>query len=152
MKYSFVSKGFWVLWLHNLLLPALLVRILWEMLSRRFFPYPTLETLQMRRKDTKRAMEFGEEIQERLSVSSIGPMDTFRLFKSWKSAAQSKVKTAGKEVGTTPPGNGGDTADGEAATVLDEGSQEEQDTKRELLRLLNAITDIHERIKKYVAF
>ncbi|OJA21507.1 hypothetical protein AZE42_05107 [Rhizopogon vesiculosus] len=137
--------GFWVLWLYDFLLPALMVRILWEMLSRRFFPYPTLETLQMRRKDSKRAREFGESIQERLSASSIGPKEIFQLFKSYKSAAKSKLKSVAKDPDATPSGN--DTCEDETATVLDEDSQEEKDLKRDLLNLLNSLADIHERIK-----
>lgn len=143
-------QGFWLLWLYDLLLPALMVRILWEMLSRRFFPYPTLETLQMRRKDSDMARQFGEEIQERLSVSSIGPMEIFQLFKSRKSAAKGIMKSAAKDLGASPSGNGGDASEGET-TVFDEGSQKEQDIKRDLLHLLDTVADIHERIKKYVS-
>jgi hypothetical protein len=140
-------QGFWVIWLYDLLLPALILRILWEMLSRRFFPYPTLETLQMRRKDSDRAREFGENIQERLSATSIGPKDLFQLFKSYKSAAKNKMKSVAKDPGATLSGD--DIGVDEATTVLDEDSQEEQDIKRDLLHLINAIADIHERIKKY---
>jgi GRAM domain-containing protein 4 len=143
-------QGFWILWLYDLLLPALMIRILWEMLSRKFFPYPTFATLQDRRKDSDRAREFGDGIQERLSVSSVGPKEIFQLFKSYKSAAKNKMKSVAKDPGATPPVN--DAGEDEADTVLDKDSQEEQDIKRDLLRLLDTLADIHERIKKFVMF
>ncbi|KAG1757589.1 hypothetical protein EDB19DRAFT_1901101 [Suillus lakei] len=142
--------AFWGLWLYDLLLPALMFRILWEMLSRRLLPYPTLESLQMRRKDSERAREFGDEVQDRLSAPSMGPKDIFQLFKSHRSAAKSKLKSVAKDtvaLQTGPTGDGGDADEDEAATVLDDDTQEEQDIKRELLHLLNTIADIHERIK-----
>ncbi|KAG0708846.1 hypothetical protein DFH29DRAFT_1035823 [Suillus ampliporus] len=145
--------GFWVLWLHDLLLPALMFRILWEMLRRRIFPYPTLESLQMQRKDSARAREFGDDIQERLSATSIGPKEIYQLFKSYRSTAKSKIKSVAKDTGalhTSPSGDGCNADEDEATTVLDDDSQEEQDIKRELLHLLNTIADVHERIKKYV--
>ncbi|KAG1749977.1 uncharacterized protein EDB91DRAFT_1235401 [Suillus paluster] len=134
--------GFWVLWLYDLLLPALMFRILWEMLSRRLFPYPTLESLQMRRNDSERAREFGDEIQERLSATSIGPKEIFQLFQSYRHTAKSKIKSVAKDTGAPSP-----SSDDEAATVLDDDSQEEQDIKRDLLHLLNIVADVHERIK-----
>ncbi|KAG2154833.1 hypothetical protein DEU56DRAFT_770676 [Suillus clintonianus] len=143
-------SGFWILWLYDLLLPALMFRILWEMLSRRLLPYPTLESLQMRRKDSERAKEFGDEIQERLSTPSAGPKELFQLFKSYRSTAKSKIKSVAKEMEaleSSPTGDGGDADEDEAATVLDDDTQEEQDIKRDLLHLLNTVADIHERIK-----
>lgn len=139
--------AFWGLWLYDLLLPALMFRILWEMLSRRLLPYPTLESLQMRRKDSERAREFGDEVQERLSAPSMGPKDIFQLFKSHKSAAKSKIKSLAKDTGTLQTSLTGDGGEDEAATVLDDDTQEEQDIKREFLHLLNTVADIHERIK-----
>ncbi|KAG1825922.1 uncharacterized protein BJ212DRAFT_1443943 [Suillus subaureus] len=139
--------AFWGLWLYDLLLPALMFRILWEMLSRRLLPYPTLESLQMRRKDSERAREFGDEVLERLSAPSMGPKDIFQLFKSHRSAAKSKIKPLAKDAGALQTSLTGDGVEDEAATVLDDDTQEEQDIKRELLHLLNIVADIHERIK-----
>lgn len=139
--------AFWGLWLYDLLLPALMFRILWEMLSRRLLPYPTLESLQMRRKDSERAREFGDEVHDRLSAPSMGPKDIFHLFKSHKSAAKSKIKPLAKDIGVLQTSLTGDGAEDEAATVLDDDTQEEQDIKRDLLHLLNIVADIHERIK-----
>jgi hypothetical protein len=143
-------QAFWGLWLYDLLLPALIFRILWEMLSRRLLPYPTLESLQMRRKDSERAREFGDEVLERLSAPSMGPKDIFQLFKTHKSAAKSKIKSLAKDTEALQTSLTGDIGEDEAATVLDDDTQEEQDIKREFLHLLNTVADIHERIKKYV--
>ncbi|KAG2366518.1 hypothetical protein BDR07DRAFT_1395739 [Suillus spraguei] len=141
--------AFWGLWLYDLLLPALMFRVLWEMLSRKLLPYPTLESLQMRRKDSERAREFGDEIHERLSAPSMGPKDIYQLFKSHKSAAKNKVKSLAKDAGALQTSLTGDSGEDEATTVLDDDTQEEQDIKRELLHLLNIVADIHERIKNF---
>lgn len=138
---------FWGLWLYDLLLPALMFRILWEMLSRRLLPYPTLESLQTRRKESERARAFGEEVQERLSAPSMGPKDIFQLFKSHKSATKGKIKSLAKATGASQTSLTDDGGEDEEATVLDDDTQEEQDIKRELLHLLNTVADIHERIK-----
>lgn len=135
--------AFWGLWLYDLLLPALMFRILWEMLRRRLLPYPTLESLQTRRKESERAREFGDEVQERLSSPSMGPKDIFQLFKSHKAQIKSLAKATGARQ-TSLTSDGGED---EEATVLDDDTQEEQDIKRELLHLLNTVADIHERIK-----
>lgn len=139
--------AFWGLWLYDLLLPALIFRILWEMLSRRLLPYPTLESLQMRRKDSERAREFGDEVLERLSAPSMGPKDIFQLFKTHKSAAKSKIKSLAKDTEALQTSFTGDIGEDEAVPVLDDDTQEEQDIKREFLHLLNTVADIHERIK-----
>ncbi|KAG1899244.1 uncharacterized protein F5891DRAFT_422392 [Suillus fuscotomentosus] len=139
--------AFWGLWLYDLLLPAIMFGILWEMLSRRLLPYPTLESLQMRRKDSERAREFGDEVQERLSAPSLGPKDIFQFLKSHRSAAKSKTKTLPKDTGVLQTSLNGDGGEDEVATVLDGDTQEEQDIKRELLHALNTVADIHERIK-----
>lgn len=125
-------------------------RILWEMLSRRLLPYPTLESLRTRRKESERAKEFGDEVQERLSAPSMGPKDIFQLFKSHRSATKIKVKSLAKATGALQTSLIGDGDEDEEATALDDDTQEEQDIKRELLHLLNTVADIHERIKKYV--
>jgi len=105
----------------------------------------------MRRQDSERAKEFGERIQERLSASSLGPKEMFQLLKSFKSTAQSKMKSVAKDTEVLHTNPSGNDSEDEAATVLDEDSQEEQDIKRDLLDLLNTLADIHERIKKYVS-
>jgi hypothetical protein len=143
-------QAFWGLWLYDLLLPALMFRILWEMLRRRLLPYPTLESLQTRRKESERAKEFGDEVQERLSAPSMGPKDIFQLFKSHKSATKAQIKSLAKATGARQTSSTSDGGEDEEATVLDDDTQEEQDIKRELLHLLNTVADIHERIKKFV--
>jgi hypothetical protein len=77
----------------------------------------------------------------------MGPKDIFQLFKSHRSATKSKVKSLAKATGTLQTSLIGDGGEDEAATVLDDDTQEEQDIKRELLHLLNTVADIHERIK-----
>ncbi|KAF9229271.1 hypothetical protein BS17DRAFT_824514, partial [Gyrodon lividus] len=150
---------FWFLWFQDLILPALMFRILWCLLRHRLLPYPVLQELQERRQDTARARRFGEEVQDRLSVTTLGPIEMWRLFKRHKAGTKdrSKMKMSAKETAksseresfdATAPSPGPAETNNEP-TLLDhaDSSQEEEDLKRDLLRLLNELTDLHERIK-----
>lgn len=86
---------FWFLWFHDLLLPALLFRILFGLLWRHLSTHPTLEELQERRRETAQALRFGEAVQQRLSVTTIGPIELWRLFKLYKSEEKDKAKFVG---------------------------------------------------------
>ncbi|KIJ68465.1 hypothetical protein HYDPIDRAFT_106664 [Hydnomerulius pinastri MD-312] len=147
---------FWFLWFHDLLLPALMFRILWCLLRRRLLPYPTLKELHERRQDTARARQFGEEVQERLSAATLGPREMWRLFKFYKASTKDRAKALAKGASKSPEQENTSPASKSAGakesenepTALDSGdSQEEQDLKRDLLRLLNELADLHERVK-----
>lgn len=83
-------KIFWFLWFHDLLLPALVFRIVFGLLRRRLSAYPALKELQERRHDTTQALKFGEAIQQRLSVSTLGPLELWHLLKLYKLEWESK--------------------------------------------------------------
>ncbi|KAH7910943.1 hypothetical protein BJ138DRAFT_1151815 [Hygrophoropsis aurantiaca] len=157
-KSSAYCTLFWVLWYHNLLLPALALRILIALVQRRVYTYPTLRDLQKRRRDVAQAREFGEELQERLVSSSLGIREMWHLFKVYKTNTKNQAKTlakstvAGKAKFTSSSSTINvmeATTQDETAAVLEQAgaSKEEQDIKRELLRLLNELADLHERVK-----
>ncbi|KAF9237350.1 hypothetical protein BU15DRAFT_48725 [Melanogaster broomeanus] len=144
----YLATFFWFLWFHDLLLPALMFRILWCLLRRRLLPYPTLQELQERRQDTARARRFGEEVQERLSATTLGPTEMWRLFKLYRTVTKDRSKVSAKESVNSVATSLGTAAANDQATILDQGDgQEVEDLKSDLLHLLNELADLHERIK-----
>ncbi|KAF8846368.1 hypothetical protein BDN67DRAFT_39548 [Paxillus ammoniavirescens] len=147
--------SFWFLWFHDLLLPALMFRILWSLLRHRLLPYHALQELQERREATARAHRFGEEVQERLSVTTLGPIDMWRLFKLYKAGTKEKISLKENKFPEQESANLAvpsiiiRTAEtNNEPTLLDHGdSREEECLKRDLLHLLNELADLHERIK-----
>jgi hypothetical protein len=131
-------------------------RILWSLLRHRLLPYHTLQELQERREATARARLFGEEVQERLSVTTLGPIDMWRLFKLYKAGTKEKISMKENKFPEQESANlAVPSITNKAAetnnepTLLDHGdSQEEECLKRDLLHLLNELADLHERIKK----
>ncbi|KAG8219803.1 hypothetical protein J3R82DRAFT_776 [Butyriboletus roseoflavus] len=113
---------FWLLWFYNLLLPALVFRIVFGLLRRRLSAFPSLKELQDRRRDTARALKFGEAVQQQLSVTTLGPIEMWRLFKLYKS--EEKV-----------------------TSVRSTGTYDEENFKRDMLFALNELADFHERVK-----
>ncbi|KAI6132839.1 hypothetical protein EV401DRAFT_223235 [Pisolithus croceorrhizus] len=144
---------FWILWYHDGLLAAFLCRIVWCLLRRRFLPYPSLAEYQEKRQNATRARRFGDEVQRRLSVSTLGPVEIWKLFRAYRAATQDKTKHLLKDKLQDKPDqtNGGSAsvpeADGEN-TVLEgaEDSEEIQNLKRDLLHLLDIVADLHERV------
>ena len=88
---------FWFLWFHDLLLPSLIFRIVFGLLRRRLSTYPTLKELQERRQETARALKFGEAVRQRLSVTTLGPIEMWHLFKLYRSEEKSKAKPVLKD-------------------------------------------------------
>lgn len=104
-----------------------------------------------------RADEFGEEVSARLSASSSGVRELWRLFKVLNKTKKTKAKQKVKE--SMPQPKQGETEENdeetpvegqEAVTVLDDttDTKEERDLKRMVLHIMSEIADLHERIKK----
>ncbi|KAJ6604639.1 hypothetical protein DFH09DRAFT_316597 [Mycena vulgaris] len=147
---------FWFLWYRNLLLPCLFLQILYSLVRRKMFSYPTLAELRAHREEIDRANEFGNEMSTRFSASStLGMKELWRLFKVFNKSKKAKVKklTADKSRDSrkAPQEPSLDNLDQEINTVLDsedpEETAQEKDFKRELLQGLAEISDLHERIK-----
>ncbi|KAI5835560.1 hypothetical protein K523DRAFT_368238 [Schizophyllum commune Tattone D] len=167
---------FWFLWLQDLLLPALILRILYALVRRRIFPYPTLEELRERRQEVQRADIFSAEVSKSLTASSrSGVKEVWRLFRVYNKTRKELLKSKspsghsgeGKEHGhgksrsvTDLLGEvSGRTSGGAAAEVVEQAdladanemvadeTPEEQDLKRLGLHILSDIADLHERVK-----
>ncbi|KAJ7492631.1 hypothetical protein FB451DRAFT_1551950 [Mycena latifolia] len=147
---------FWILWYRNLLLPCLFLRILYSLARRKLFSYPTLTELRAHRQEIDRANEFGNEMTMRFSASSsLGMKELWRLFKVFNKSKKTKIKKAGNDKAReqapqeSPVDDSG--PDEEISTVLDsedaKESAQEKDFKRQSLRALAEIADLHERIK-----
>jgi len=96
------------------------------LLRRRLSTHPTLKELQERRKETARALKFGDAVQQRLSVTTLGPIEMWHLFKLYKSEERSKAKPVLKD-------------------MIE--ANEEENFKRDMLYALNELADLHERVK-----
>jgi hypothetical protein len=106
-----------------------------------------LSELKRRREEIRRANEFGEDVESRLSSSSAFDIkEIWRVMSLFKKAkkARARMHPQGKR-----KVNEEDIDD---PTVLDDTKEnkEEQDVKRAMLHAINGIADLHERIKKYV--
>ncbi|KAL1741867.1 hypothetical protein HDZ31DRAFT_84537 [Schizophyllum fasciatum] len=168
---------FWFLWAQDLLLPALLLRIIYALARRRIFPYPTLAELREHRQEIQRADMFSAEVSKSLSASSrSGVREVWRIFRVYNKTRKEllKSKSQGKQSEDTKDHHGhsrnrsvtdllgevsGRTSGGAAPEEVEQPgiidgedqdtneSPEEQDLKRLGLHILSEIADLHERVK-----
>ncbi|TDL28663.1 hypothetical protein BD410DRAFT_781185 [Rickenella mellea] len=153
---------FWTLWVKNLLLSALFLRLLYSILRRRVFSYPTLAELRERRREVAKAEAFGSQVQTRLGRSSSSAlMEAWRLFRVFSRPRKVKVKhKKAKDIQNiskeresltemSPSVEPVPEEELDDVTALDDTheSQEEQDLKRLGLIILTEIVDLHERIR-----
>ena len=161
-----VWQTFWSLWWYNLLLPVLFLRILYALIRRRLFQYPTVEELRQRRKEVARANIFSDAVQAQLTPSSpFGLTEIWRIFRVFNKL---KVGKLAKEKEEKNKGSGlpndfdSSKLDGETktqpivlgsegtSTVVDDPHKSKQvaDGKRVALQTIADIADVHERVKK----
>ncbi|KAJ7125590.1 hypothetical protein C8R43DRAFT_710389 [Mycena crocata] len=140
---------FWILWYYNLLLPCLFLRILYALVRRKLFSYPTLAELRAHRQEIDRANEFGQEMSMRFSASStLGVKELWRLFKVFNRPKKQKVNKLARNKGRVPQGASSEGEEPEEiSTVLDSEDPQENDGKRALLQAMAEIADLHERVK-----
>lgn len=149
---------YWALWWQNLLAPFLALYILFSLLKRRIFPYPSLKDLLRHREEVSRADEFGERVSARLSASSTSVLEIWRLFRLFETTKRNIVKgkarehTKDKSTTSIPEGRRSNDLV-EDVTVLDDvnDSEEAQDLKRIGLEILEDIAELHERVRKFVS-
>lgn len=123
------------------------------------FPYPTLEDLRRHRDEVSSADEFGERVSARLSASSSGVTEMWRLFKLFDNKRKNKANAKSKDKdngngNNSSPGHPDNTTEYQEPTVLDtlDETEENKDAKLLGLRILEDLADLHERIRKYVSF
>ncbi|PPQ80817.1 hypothetical protein CVT25_001942 [Psilocybe cyanescens] len=146
---------YWALWWQNLLSPSLCLYILFALLKRRIFPYPSLEDLLRHREEVLRADEFGERVSAKLSASSSSVMEIWRLFrlfeKTKRNIVKGKPRETTKDKSTTDEPEGRHSSDlvEDDVTVLDDidDSEEAKDLKRIGLEILEDIAELHERVR-----
>jgi hypothetical protein len=148
---AFMCSLFWVLWLGDFLLPTFLGWVLWSLLKRRLLPYPTLAQLRERRQEVERAERFGEKVSFRLaSTSQFGLKDAWKLAKDFRSKSASNLALNRKKTGSTS----GVTSD--YSFLRDEDGQRLEtewaleDVQKVFLAFINAVADLHERLRKCV--
>ncbi|TFK57092.1 hypothetical protein OE88DRAFT_1650667 [Heliocybe sulcata] len=139
---------FWILWYQNLLLPAFFVRILYALLRRKVFPYPSLSELRQRREEVGRARAFGKEVETRLAAPATVAVN--ELWRFVKLASLARLSAAAKGSRRS------DTAKEieeirieQDTTVLEKDSEkkEVEDIKSTALFVMDQISDLHERIR-----
>jgi len=127
------------------------------LVKRRLFLYPSLADLRQHRQEIHHADAFGQQVSARLSASSSGAKEIWRLFKlldrTWRSRTKvtTKANGKGKERAKLSDEFTPDTLKEQDATIPDDiNDGEAQDLKRTGLQLMEEIADIHERICKCV--
>ena len=146
---------YWVLWYNDLLLAGLLALVLYSLGRRKFLPYPTLEDLQERRREIKSAEHFSRNVVTGVvSARSVRVADLLKTLKGLRSTPRVDDNSKDPDASSTYSGY---LAEGVAENVAicensveatEEVSAEEADLIRFVLRLANAVADLHERIKK----
>lgn len=143
---------YWTFWWYNLLAPALIGRLLFALLQRRLFSYPSLEELRRHRTEVKNADEFGAQVVKRLSATSSNNMtEVWRLMRMLDHTRKyrlKKLKEKAKEVKDRIASTEGQSE--EDLTVLEDPDEakEVQDLKQLGLFVLDEIVDVHERVQK----
>ncbi|KAK2461925.1 hypothetical protein APHAL10511_006388 [Amanita phalloides] len=132
---------FWILWWYNLLLPSLFLRILYSLLRRRIFPYPSFAELQEHRERVNRAAEISDDLSTTLANTTFDVRDLWMLYKHIK-----PTKRRNEVQATTPTNNDSNTE--QERQAFDEDQSHLMDAKSEILYTLNLIADCHERVIK----
>jgi GRAM domain-containing protein 4 len=117
----------------------------WSLVKRRLHPYPTLAQLRERRKEIAKAEEFGDGITARLTkTSKFGVRDAWKVWQDFRSLSDLNVGEE-RPSAATPEGSTPDIRMTEA--VLNETPSEQTMLMLALLAL-NAVADLHERVRK----
>jgi hypothetical protein len=134
---------YWALWLTDLVLPSIILRVIWSLVRRRLFTYPTLKELRERREEIIRSEEFGGTLAARLTKTSrFGVKDAWKIFRDFRTLSDMNIgseKEKGKEAVGPPDDENSDIP----VTPSD------QELLKFALKFLNAFADVHERARKY---
>jgi hypothetical protein len=131
------------------LFPALVGRILFSLVRRKIWPYPSLEELRNHRQEINEADKFGEMMTAKMSSSSV-ITEMWRLFRLADQTMSITRKRRGKVKETMHVDESGSQSATREDKFVMETSREERDIKRYGLFLLDETVDLHERIRKYV--
>ncbi|KAM6498102.1 hypothetical protein JOM56_006050 [Amanita muscaria] len=140
MRYCVI---FWMLWWHDLLLPSLALRVLYSLLRRRIFAYPTYAELLERRRQIDKAAEIGDDLSAQLTKSTYSLQDPWKLYKFCLSLVKRNGGPSKSKAGDSCPNLG------ESSTVSDdtEDNKRTEEVTSVALHVLNQISDLHERVQ-----
>ncbi|KAF8602328.1 hypothetical protein BDV93DRAFT_545347 [Ceratobasidium sp. AG-I] len=154
-----VCAAWWLFWLFNLLLPALLGKILFSLLRRRLTPFPNLAELRQRRRLTREADELSDAMEGPSAATSFlgaGPMpgigagggdmgvrDMWKLVKLVTKGKGKKGKEKLKEAGDAVAEQTGISLDAGAGAQ----NQADEDWRDAMLGAMEGIADFHERVR-----
>ncbi|KZT30570.1 hypothetical protein NEOLEDRAFT_1053072 [Neolentinus lepideus HHB14362 ss-1] len=141
---------FWVLWYQNLLLPAFFARILYALVRRKIFPYPSLSELRQRREEVGRANAFGREVGRCLAAPPTIVVNELWRFVKLASVARLTASARGTHsTDTVKDSQEIRVETQQATTVLEKDTEQEEveDIKSTALFLMDQISDLHERIR-----
>lgn len=136
--------------------------MLYALLRRKYLPYPTAAELRRYRREVELADSFSQGVILRVATSpAISARDAWTAFKDYRASKKKAKDETGVDVADAndSPQIVVEEATPDAVTEQD-ATQEEIDTVTPILEAehvatpimhaANAISDIHERIKKYV--
>ncbi|KAF8622483.1 hypothetical protein AX15_006999 [Amanita polypyramis BW_CC] len=134
---------FWTLWWYNMLLPAFFLRILYSLIRRRIFSYPSYIELQEYHQRLDKAAEIGDDLSARLTSTTFGIRDIWKLYKHYVKPAKRSKGMDGSQVTANNVGL-------DQGTPMPDEAEERRRSigmKSEILYSLNLIADFHERVK-----
>ncbi|CAE6514626.1 unnamed protein product, partial [Rhizoctonia solani] len=157
-----VCTVWWIFWYFNLLVPALLGKILVSLLRRRVMPYPSLKALRERRRLAREANQVGDVMEGHGAATSflgtgavpgmgqgggdMGIRDILKLTrivtKGKSKKGRAKVKSAGSNAATQI----GLSSEGEEEDLL-QRQQDEEDWRTSALKIMEDFADLHERVR-----
>ncbi|KAL5640312.1 hypothetical protein ACGC1H_007549 [Rhizoctonia solani] len=157
-----VCTVWWIFWYFNLLLPALFGKMLVSLLRRRVVSYPSLKALRERRRLAREANQIGDVMEGHGAATSflgtravpgmgqgggdMGIRDIYRLGKIVTKGKSKKGKAKIKSAGNAAAAQVGLSSEDEEEGAL-ERQQEEDDWRASTLSAMEAVADLHERVR-----
>ncbi|CUA67494.1 short-chain dehydrogenase/reductase SDR [Rhizoctonia solani] len=157
-----VCAVWWVFWYFNLLLPALLGKMLVSLLRRRVMPYPSLKALRERRRLAREANEIGDAMEGHGAATSffgtraipgvgqgggdMGLRDILKLTRVVTKGKSKKGKAKLKSAESNVAAQVGLSSDDEEEDAL-EHQQAEDDWRTSALKVMESLADLHERVR-----
>ncbi|KZT02693.1 uncharacterized protein LAESUDRAFT_729938 [Laetiporus sulphureus 93-53] len=147
--------AYWILWYSNLLLPALVLRILFALIRRKLLPYPNLEELRRHRRQVDDAEEFSANLISRFVQSPPhDAQDVYKIFRDFyrsrkmkKASSLDAQRKAMESLDQDAVAIEADVDEEDTLHQSDPASSHESDVKRSVLAALNEVADMHERTK-----
>jgi len=125
--------------------------MIYAVIRRRIFAYPSLDDLRRHRAELSEADEFGAQISARLSTTSSGMKELWKLFRLFDQTRKKKLRfgrRAAAQSDDDPYSSSGESPRPSVESNRSSDDPEDSQLQQLLLELLNATADFHERIHK----